>query len=100
VTRRVDDADVAMAALRANPPAALADIPVVVDDLLDRRGQQRTDALVFTGDGVRVVVRPSGTEPKLKSYLEVRGAPTDDVDAAASGAHAVLTELVSAAQQW
>ena len=100
VTRRVDDADAAMAALRANPPAALADIPVAVDDLLDRRGQQRTDALVFTGERVRVVVRPSGTEPKLKSYLEVRGTPTDDVDAARGRAHAVLTELVDAAQQW
>lgn len=100
VTRRVDDADAAMAALRANPPAALVDIPVAVDDLLDRRGQQRTDALVFTGDGVRVVVRPSGTEPKLKSYLEVHGAPTDDVDAARSQARVVLAELVRAAQQW
>ena len=56
-----------MAALRADPPAALAGIPVSVDDLQERRGPQRTDALVFGGDGVRVVVRPSGTEPKLKS---------------------------------
>ncbi|MGH3584108.1 MAG: phospho-sugar mutase, partial [Mycobacterium sp.] len=100
VTRRVDDADAAMAALRANPPAALADIAVTVDDLLDRRGQQRTDALVFTGDGVRVVVRPSGTEPKLKSYLEVHCVPTDDLDAARSRARVLLTELVNAAQQW
>lgn len=100
VTRRVDDADAAMAALRANPPAALADIAVTVDDLLDRRGQQRTDALVFTGDGVRVVVRPSGTEQKLKSYLEVHCVPTDDLDAARSRARVLLTELVNAAQQW
>ncbi len=31
----------------------------------------RTDALIFSGDGQRLVIRPSGTEPKLKCYLEV-----------------------------
>jgi phosphomannomutase len=31
----------------------------------------RTDALIFEGVSSRVVVRPSGTEPKLKCYLEV-----------------------------
>ncbi|MHA3023324.1 phospho-sugar mutase [Mycobacterium sp. BMJ-28] len=100
VTRRVDDADAAMAALRADPPAALADIPVTVEDLAQRRGQQRTDALVFTGEGVRVVVRPSGTEPKLKSYIEVHSAPAADVGAARSRAHALVRALVTAAQQW
>lgn len=100
VSRRVENAGEAMAALRADPPAALAGIAVTIDDLAQRRGQQRTDALVFAGDGVRVVVRPSGTEPKLKSYIEVRRAPTDDLGAARAAAEQQRADLVAAVSQW
>lgn len=82
VSRRVDDAATAMTRLRADPPQEFAGIAVEVEDLNLRRGQQRTDGLVFTGDGLRVVVRPSGTEPKLKSYIEIRRPRTDDLRAA------------------
>lgn len=58
-----------MARLRADPPAAVAGTPVGCEDL--RQARPATDALVFRGDGVRVTVRPSGTEPKAKFYLEV-----------------------------
>jgi phosphomannomutase len=56
----------AMVRIRANLPSTLAGQPVTVEDLLPR-----TDAVRLTGDGLRVVVRPSGTEPKLKAYLQV-----------------------------
>jgi phosphomannomutase len=100
VSRRVEDADRAMATLRASPPATLADIAVTVEDLGQRHDRQRTDALVFTGDGIRVVVRPSGTEPKLKSYIEVRSAPTDDLGAARAAAQRLCAQLVDAAARW
>ncbi|MEW5811361.1 MAG: phospho-sugar mutase [Actinomycetota bacterium] len=74
ITRRVESASAAaelMTDLRARPPAQLASFPVEVTDL-----SPRTDALVGVGGdastSVRVVIRPSGTEPKLKCYLEVR----------------------------
>jgi phosphomannomutase len=59
-------------ALRSSPPARLADREVTaVTDLLAAHDPP-TDAVVLDLDGgARVVVRPSGTEPKLKAYLEV-----------------------------
>jgi phosphomannomutase len=62
-----------MAGLRAAPTAALAGSPVrSVTDLAPGSAElPPTDALILRLDGARVVLRPSGTEPKLKSYLEV-----------------------------
>ncbi|OMC01706.1 phosphomannomutase [Mycobacterium sp. NS-7484] len=104
VTRHVDDADAAMARLRSNPPTELAGFAVAVEDLQQRPGQLCTDALIFTGDeagtSVRVVVRPSGTEPKLKSYTEVRCAPTDDVRTARAHAEKLSQALADAAARW
>jgi phosphomannomutase len=57
-----------MARLRSDPPRRLLGREVVASDLLDET--PAVDAVRLLGDGVRVVVRPSGTEPKLKAYLE------------------------------
>ncbi|GHH89993.1 phospho-sugar mutase [Streptomyces capillispiralis] len=73
---RVQDLSViaaAMRRLRERPPTELAGLAVVTAEDLTR-GTDRlppTDGLRYTMDGARVVVRPSGTEPKLKCYLEV-----------------------------
>ncbi|MFI1162420.1 phospho-sugar mutase [Streptomyces sp. NPDC020801] len=63
----------AMRRLREQPPTELAGLPVVRSEDLTQ-GTDRlppTDGLRYTLDGARVIVRPSGTEPKLKCYLEV-----------------------------
>ncbi|MGW2152155.1 phospho-sugar mutase [Nonomuraea sp. NPDC001699] len=64
----------AMDRLRAAPPSRLGDHAVEAVDDLSRGdgGLPPTEGLRFRlSDGGRVVVRPSGTEPKLKCYLEV-----------------------------
>jgi len=58
----------AMARLRSAPPARLLGREVAYADLALE--YPPVDAVRLLGDGVRVIVRPSGTEPKLKAYLE------------------------------
>ncbi|NYD56071.1 phosphomannomutase [Nocardioides marinisabuli] len=77
VSVRVDDLALitdAMARLREQPPTELGGLAVEgVDDLAEGSADlPPTEGLRYRlADGARVVVRPSGTEPKLKAYLEV-----------------------------
>lgn len=87
--------DARMAALRANVPTKLGGLSVsLFADLLDvnRPGDIHlppSDVLLFRlGDDGRVLVRPSGTEPKCKVYIDVRepvrdGEPVSDARARA-----------------
>ncbi|MFD6023312.1 phospho-sugar mutase [Streptomyces griseoluteus] len=73
---RVEDLSViadAMSRLREQPPAALGGLTVTSAEDLTRgtASLPPTDGLRYALDGARVIVRPSGTEPKLKCYLEV-----------------------------
>ena len=102
VSIRVDDvSQIAgiMANLRARHPESVSEVAVDrIDDLLDGSGDLPPgDVLrLWLTDGSRVIVRPSGTEPKLKLYLDVRGENRDDaaarIRALADGARALLAE--------
>jgi phosphomannomutase len=107
VSRPVSNADEAaalMRRLRASPPSRLIGFSSTTTDLLQRDGPHRTDALIFTGGdadtSVRVVVRPSGTEPKVKFYIEVRSVVADELSAVRERATALCDELTSSVQHW
>ena len=72
-----DEAAEVMTRLRSNAPTKLCGFDVSVTDLAAVLPyERRTDAVILTGGDadteLRVAVRPSGTEPKVKSYIEVR----------------------------
>jgi phosphomannomutase len=105
---RVDDLSLiakAMQRLRETPPTALGGFAVVsADDLaLGIEGLPPTEGLRYRlAEGGRVVVRPSGTEPKIKCYLEVVvPVAAGDVGAARIAAagrlDAIRTDLAKAA---
>ena len=74
---RVDDLKVistVMSRLRQESPTSIGGVSVARIDDLSKGSQQlpATDGIRYhLEDGSRVIVRPSGTEPKLKVYLEV-----------------------------
>jgi len=75
ISIRVTDLNVIsdlMKKLRTNPPAQIAGVDAVFEDMNEGSGSlPATDALRFKlQDGRTVIVRPSGTEAKLKCYLQ------------------------------
>ena len=83
-----------MAELRANPPKEIGGQEVLrtrdyADGSVSVAGLGKVGATPFAGsnvlyfelaDGSSFIVRPSGTEPKIKIYLLVRGANSEDCD--------------------
>ena len=64
--------------LRNEPPKQIAALPIrQVTDYkeVEKTGLPASDVLAFhLEDGGRVIIRPSGTEPKMKVYLSVKTA--------------------------
>jgi phosphomannomutase len=90
-----------MARLRSADVQTLASRAVVERrDLLTAPGDlPASDLVLLRLDGGKVVVRPSGTEAKLKAYLEVVEPPAEDVATARRRAERTLMEL-KAAVSW
>lgn len=100
--------------LRANPPKEIAGFTVVVTDDLnaslrfmadgttDVIDLPASDVVIYHLDnGARIIVRPSGTEPKLKCYYEVVQAFSegDDYLAVQEKANAAMSHLIAEHQK-
>lgn len=102
---RVEDLSIisrAMDVLRTTPPTELGGVAVTsVDDLAEGyQGLPPTDGIRLGLDGgARIICRPSGTEPKLKCYLEVVIEVTDSIEQARATADeqiaAIKTDLAA-----
>jgi phosphoglucomutase len=100
-----DVMEAAIIYLRAHPPSELAGISVVeISDLLDaslsepgsyRMGGSTDVVTLYLSEDhrTRVTVRPSGTEPKLKVYVQHRTAVGDSLDVAKAQGDAVAASL-------
>lgn len=82
--------------LRANPPVMIDGVEAKFTDLsigTDKLGP--TDGLRFDlADGRRVIVRPSGTEPKLKCYLQAVGESIETATASLASLNDAMKELL------
>ena len=89
-----DTADV-MRRIRATPPSTLGGFPVqaVTDYAGPGTGLPPSDVLSYALPQARVAVRPSGTEPKIKAYLEVVEPAGDDLAAARAAAAGRMAPL-------
>ncbi len=99
----LDQIPATVAKIRQSPPTSLGGSPVtsLVDLATGVDGLPPTDGLRFTmADDTQVVIRPSGTEPKVKCYLEViepleRDASDEAVGAARAHARRRLDDLTT-----
>ena len=84
LTLRIPDTAAVMRRIRATPPSTLGGLPVqaVTDYAGPGTGLPGSDVLSYTLPHARVAMRPSGTEPKVKAYLEVVEPAGDDLAAA------------------
>ena len=71
VTLRTTDQAQVMRRLRGAPPGELGGAPVTALVDLAASDETRADVLILRLPGARVVLRPSGTEPKIKCYIEI-----------------------------
>lgn len=83
-----------MTALRSNPPSVIGGFSVA--QLIDHtKTDRQSDILVFVlENGSRLITRPSGTEPKIKFYLDAKGKDAADADRVLSQFDESVRELL------
>ena len=89
--------------LRADPPTAIGGVRVrgFIDLESTESDLPPTDGLLFELEGnARVIIRPSGTEPKVKCYLQTVVPVTDGLEQARAQARRQLDALADDVRAW
>ena len=85
-------------ALREKGLSALGSRSVTrLDDFLKGAGDFPTEDILryYLDDGTRVIARPSGTEPKVKVYIDTEGATSAEAQSRLTGIESDINQLVS-----
>ena len=84
--------------LRKNPPSTIGGRSVTTfDDFLDGTGDFLPENILryYLEDESRIIIRPSGTEPKLKIYLDTQGPKTEDAEESLTALEADMRALIA-----
>ncbi|MBE6027426.1 MAG: phospho-sugar mutase [Clostridiales bacterium] len=86
-----------MSRIRENAPEEIGlKVESVTDYLGDVPGFTKSNVLFYNlADGCAVAVRPSGTEPKIKTYVMVQGATEEEAEKNRKAVREAVNELLS-----
>ncbi|MHB1154226.1 MAG: phospho-sugar mutase [Eubacteriales bacterium] len=87
-----------LAALRKNTPSSFADTEVlsITDYENDNTGLPKSNVLLYKlWDGTKIVMRPSGTEPKLKIYIESKANDIKAAEKSLQKMRSFFTDMIS-----
>ena len=86
-----------MSRIRENAPEEIGlRVESVTDYLGDVPGFTKSNVLFYNlADGCAVAVRPSGTEPKIKTYVMVQGGSAEEAEANRKAVREAVDELLS-----
>jgi phosphomannomutase len=83
-----------MAGVRAKPLSELLKESVEFEDLALGLKLGPTEGVILRTESMQVIIRPSGTEPKLKCYLQVRGSSSDSANSKLEELRAFASEYL------
>lgn len=84
-----------LADIRKNPPKEIDGQMLVFDDFAQGLyGLPKSDVLRFKSDDYRLIIRPSGTEPKMKIYLQAKGKEVVDAQNKMDNMRAIINLML------
>ena len=87
-----------MSSIRSNPPKELGlEVESIKDYLAGVPGFTKSNVLFYNlSDGCAVAIRPSGTEPKVKSYVMAQGSTRTEAEANKAAIRSAVDKILKA----